>query len=531
MNNFEELGLSKALQKVLPELGIFEPTPIQEQAIPILTSKQTDLIGLAQTGTGKTAAFGLPLLDAIDPKLNYTQALILAPTRELGQQIAQQLLAFAKYLNTIRIQAVYGGASISDQMRALKNTPHIIIATPGRLLDLINRKAIKLDRIGHIILDEADEMLNMGFKEDMDIILSFTDKNKLTWLFSATMPAEIKRITKKYMNNPVEITVNSGIRINENIEHQYTVVKSSDKTEALKRFMDVDTNMRGIVFCRTKLSTQSLAEDLSRQHYKVDAIHGDLSQNMRDRVMRKFKDHSLKILIATDVAARGIDVNDLTHIIHYSLPDDYSYYTHRSGRTARAGKNGISLALVTKKESDKIYALEKMLKIKFEKVSPPKVSEIQTQRIIHWASNVADTEVSSKTDTTVIAEAEKIFKRFSKEELITKLVNSEIEQFNYNGNQNDLSAVEDLPVKSSGKDPNKIKFFINLGSFDKLNKKDLLDFICEQTKIERDGIGNIRLQKKFSFFEVDKLYAKKVSSGFKGVFIKGRKLRVNRDNV
>ncbi|NNC94972.1 MAG: DEAD/DEAH box helicase, partial [Chitinophagales bacterium] len=324
-------------------MGFENPTEIQEAAIPFLVDGDDDLIGLAQTGTGKTAAFGLPLLNRIDYNNKDTQALILAPTRELGQQIAEQLQQFSKHLRKVKILPVYGGASISHQIKAIKKGQHIIVATPGRLVDLIKRKVVNLNTVRFLILDEADEMLNMGFKEELDQILFETPAEKLTWLFAATMPKEIKKIVHKYMDDPVEVRVNQKNVVNKNIEHQFAVVKHSNKTEALTRFLDMDPDMRGVVFCRTKRDTQDLAEDLMSRGYKADAIHGDLNQPQRDRVMKRFKSHDLHVLVATDVAARGIDVNDLTHVFHFTLPDDHAYYTHRSGRTARAGKTGISI--------------------------------------------------------------------------------------------------------------------------------------------------------------------------------------------
>ena len=369
MKSFSELGLSKPLLQVLPELGFEKPSPIQEQSIPLLNEKPQDFIGLAQTGTGKTAAFGLPLLDWINTDERTTQALILAPTRELGQQIAGQLEIFAKYLPNIQIQSVYGGASIVVQMKDIKRrTPQIVIATPGRLLDLMRRKVLDLSTIRFVVLDEADEMLNMGFKEDLDDILSYTGDAKNTWLFSATMPKEIRNIVKSYMSKPVEVKVSTGNQLNENIEHQYAVVKSSDKFEGLKRVLDVEEEFRGIIFCRTRIKTQQLADDLNKSGYQSEALHGDLSQAQRDRVMKRFKNHTLQVLVATDVAARGIDVNDLTHVIHYALPDDPSYYTHRSGRTARAGKKGISLSILTNRDMRKLDGLEKALKLKIDKI-------------------------------------------------------------------------------------------------------------------------------------------------------------------
>jgi ATP-dependent RNA helicase DeaD len=541
LNTFKDLGLSERLLKVLPELGIETPTPIQNESIPLLALANKDFIGLAQTGTGKTAAYGLPLIDNIKPDLKQTQALILTPTRELGQQVAQHINAFAKYFNDIHAIAVYGGASISEQIKALKNKPQIVVATPGRLIDLIERKAIKIDKINIVILDEADEMLNMGFKEDIDNILSYTPEEKLTWLFSATMPTEIKRIVSKYMDNPNEITVNAKKEINENIEHQYCVVKSTDKTEALKRFLDLEKNMSAIIFCRTKLSAQDLAENLKKAHYHVDALHGDLSQNQRDVVMRRFKAHTLQVIVATDVAARGIDVDNLTHVIHYTLPDETAYYTHRSGRTARAGKKGISLSLVSTREMGRLNKFEKELKVKFIKTNVPNVKDIQLQNILNWTNEILEVDSSLNLDKTAYEQAELIFANTDKSELIKKLVNKQIQKLNYSHKDGDLndkdksSGTREKVRKDSSNSPSTSTssqfetFFINVGRIDEISKKDLLEMICEVAKIRKNDIGEIEMQKSISFFEIDRKYSKKVIPSFQGMEHNGRKLRVNND--
>ena len=346
LSTFSDLGLSAPLLDAITSLGFETPTEIQEKAIPHLLGGDADFIGLAQTGTGKTAAFGLPLLDLLDPEADFTQAIVLAPTRELGQQIAEQLALFSGKQKGIRTLAVYGGANIVTQIKALKKTRHVVIATPGRLIDLVNRKAVNLEQVRYVVLDEADEMLNMGFKEELDTILGFTPEQKQTWLFSATMPKEIRRMVKDYMSDPFEVRIDPKTVVNTNIQHQYAVVHPKDKAEALTRFLDLDPELYGVVFCRTKMDTQKLAERLVKGGYRADAIHGDLSQAARDRVMMRFKQRDLQVLIATDVAARGIDVNDLTHVFHFALPNDQAYYTHRSGRTARAGKKGISMSLI-----------------------------------------------------------------------------------------------------------------------------------------------------------------------------------------
>jgi ATP-dependent RNA helicase DeaD len=585
LTTFKELGLSNNVLKALSELGFENPTEIQQQAVPQLLEGHHDFIGLAQTGTGKTAAFGLPLLERIDTSIKATQALVLAPTRELGQQIAEQLEKFSKHLDKVNVLAVYGGAAISNQMRALRNTQHVIIATPGRLIDLIERKAVKLDQLKFLVLDEADEMLNMGFKDELDKILSYTPETKMTWLFSATMPAEIKRIVKKYMDNPIETRVNSKDEVNTNIEHQYVVVKQNDKEEALTRFLDLNPNMRGLVFCRTKRDTQNLAEILLGKNYKADALHGDLSQMQRDRVMRRFKAHDLHVLIATDVAARGIDVNDLTHVFHYSLPDDNSYYTHRSGRTARAGKKGISIAFINSREGHKINRLAKTLGIEISRVMIPSNDDIHNIRFENWCRLIMEIETKGKIAPKLLDQVNSIFGSLSKEELIEKIVVDELNKLN-------LGASKDLNVNPSNtrereergdsrregrrgdrrddrrsdrrsddraprdrgprdsndraprerrersdrgerksKNNGNPRFFINLGSRDKVGKHDLMDFVSRISGVQRSSITDVDIQKSFSFFEVEAAAEKKITNKFNNITLEdGRELRVNRDN-
>jgi ATP-dependent RNA helicase DeaD len=438
LSAFKHLGLSNEVLKAVSDLGFEKPSDIQEKAIPTLLQGKRDFIGLAQTGTGKTAAFGLPLLEQLDPTNRATQALILAPTRELGQQIAEQFSKFSKYQEKINVLAVYGGASIVNQIRALKKPQQVIIATPGRLLDLLRRKAVRLDQVKFLVLDEADEMLNMGFKEDLNKILSHTPDDKLTWLFSATMPEEINRIVSKYMDDPFVVKVNIRERVNVNIEHLFTVVTRANKTEALTRFIDINPDMRAVVFCRTKRDTQNLAEDLLKKNYKADAIHGDLSQSQRDRVMKRFKSKELHILIATDVAARGIDVDDLTHVFHFTLPDDISYYTHRSGRTARAGKKGISVAFINGREKNRINRLSSALGISFEKIQIPNALDITDVRIEDWCQKILNTSTKGKLDPQIQAKVDIIFGNLSKEELIAKFLMHEIDKIN-TGTDKDLN--------------------------------------------------------------------------------------------
>lgn len=592
MSNFQSLGLSDPIVKALDELGFETPTAIQEEAIPQLTAELRDFIGLAQTGTGKTAAFGLPLLQQLDPDTPNTQALIIAPTRELCQQIAQQMESFAKYMKWVQIVSVYGGAPIQGQIRQLKKPTQIIVATPGRLIDLIGRKAVKIGSITNVVLDEADEMLNMGFKDDIDKILSFTPETKTTWLFSATMPPPIRKIVRDYMVDPLEVKVSTGTQVNENIEHQYVVVKASDKAESLTRFLDADPDMRGIVFCRTRRDTQALAEILMRKGYKAEALHGEMSQAQRDRVMDRFKKHHLQVCVATDVAARGIDVNDLTHVIHYALPDDQAYYTHRSGRTARAGKKGISLAVVTAYEKRKIKWFERDLKVTFTPTTVPGGEEIRKQKIARWTDAVCNIPVPEYLDAATLEQAIATLEAFTKEELIAKLIGRELESLGLSGRDRDLNDVGgrrdredrgdrkprdrndrgdrrdrdrgprdrkdrfDRGEKKDWKDKKRDRperparaerpdraervdhsdmetdrFFINLGSMDKISKRDLMEFVLEVGKLKRGQLGSVTLDKKSSYFEVEKGAAKNVAARFNGLIVDGRPLRVNLDGT
>ncbi len=433
--SFAKLGLSEPLHRAIKEMGFENPTDIQEKALPILLESETDFIGLAQTGTGKTASFGLPLLQNLNPKDSFIQGLILAPTRELCRQITDQLYSYSKYLKKVKILPVYGGASIGVQLKELKKGQHVIVATPGRLIDLINRKAIKLDRISHLILDEADEMLNMGFKEDIDQILEYTPEEKLTWLFSATMPPAIKTIVKKYMTEPQEVVINPKEEVNANISHYFAVVKSSNKADALRRFLDVIEDLRCVIFCRTKIATQQLAEYLMKHGHLADSLHGDLSQAQRDRVMARFRQKNIEILVATDVAARGIDVNDISHVFHYSLPDDLSYYTHRSGRTARAGKSGASIAFISGKELYRISKLERALKIKINKVLVPKARDIIKTKLESWLDKIKSTPPIHYIEPELMTHVQMSLADVSKEELIEKILSIQLNKLQFENNK------------------------------------------------------------------------------------------------
>lgn len=425
MTNFSQLGLSDSILRAISELGFETPSQIQADSIPFLISQDIDFIGLAQTGTGKTAAFGLPLLDKIDINLDHTQALVLAPTRELGQQIGGQLQMFGKFIKGLKIETVYGGSPIQAQIRSIKSkSPQIIIATPGRLMDLINRKVIDISKIRTLVLDEADEMLNMGFKEDIDTILSFTSGVSKIWLFSATMPPEIRHIVKNYMSDPREVRVTPQNVMNENIAHHYYLINRDDKTEAIVRLLHSEPDMVGIIFCRTKMDTQKLADELSSRGYAVEALHGDMNQGQRDRVMNKFKAHKIRLITATDVAARGIDVKNISHVIHHSLPDDAEYYTHRSGRTARAGEKGVSLSLATRGDLRKINSFDKKLKLGITKSAIPTMVDISRQRLTTWVSEVKSVQDLPAQDLTDEIEAQ--LATLSKRELIERLVAMEM---------------------------------------------------------------------------------------------------------
>ena len=514
---------------VLDKIGFENPTPIQEKSIPLLLNNNpTDFIGLAQTGTGKTAAFGLPLIDIIDSENKTTQALIMAPTRELSQQTAKQLVDFSANNRALNVEVVYGGAAITNQIKALKKPTQIVVATPGRLLDLIKRKAIKLDNVKHVILDEADEMLNMGFKEDIDKILSHTLENRVIWLFSATMPREIRRIVKTYMDSPLEVAVNSEEISNKDIAHKYITTKSTNKIPALRRFLDIQPDMRGIMFCRTRRETQQIADDLGGMGYGVEALHGDLSQAQRDAVMRRFKGRRMQLLIATDVAARGIDVNDLTHVIHHTLPDQMEYYTHRSGRTGRAGKKGVSLAFINPRENRKIAEIEKKIKIKFERIEVPSVEELKSSRINNWANLIINTEVDSQADE-ILTDLDGQFAHLSKEDILKRLITSQLDHLMIqNGEAADLNESYGGSHEKSSKGGFN-KYFVNIGMIDGVTRADLLHFLSDISEVDRKSFGEVSMQKNCAFFEVDSKTDNGFSEKFEGVEVEGRNIRVNRE--
>ena len=539
---FEELGLREEVLKSLKELGFEAPTPIQEQAIPHLMKDDCDFVGLAQTGTGKTAAFGLPLINKINSASNRPQGLIICPTRELCMQITRDLEVFSKYMKC-PVVSVYGGADIGRQISQIKRGVAIVVATPGRLLDLIKRRALQLSDVECVVLDEADEMLNMGFKEDIDSILETTPESKSVWLFSATMPKDVARIAKTYMTDPLEVSIGHKNQSNDNIEHIYYVVKDRDRYEAVKRLIDFHPNIYGLIFCRTKHETATVAEKLGRDGYNAEPLHGDLTQPMRDRVMARFRSKELQILVATDVAARGIDVDDITHVINYNLPDDTENYTHRSGRTARAGKKGQSLVLVTPKESYKIKAIERQMSKEFGTGKIPNAEEICEIQLMKLIQNTIDIKIKEKDIEKFMPQILAAFEDMDKTEIIKKFVSAEFNQFiEYYDRAGD---VNQRAKQDSGKDRDrdrtdkgqrardegKTRFFLSAGKRDGLNPGALLRVVCDSAGINSDGIGRIDIMTSYAFFDVDEAHTERILKSVNGAEFEGVKLSVEVTNT
>lgn len=508
MNPFESLGVEAKIVKAITELGFVDPTPIQEKAIPVLLTGKTDIVALAQTGTGKTAAFGIPIIQNIDLNAKTTEALILCPTRELCVQISKDLKEYSKYINGFNVVAIYGGASIDNQIREIKRGAHIIVGTPGRMVDMIDRRAISLKNVSQVVLDEADEMLNMGFQEDLKSILSDTPKNKTTWLFSATMSKEVANIAKGYMNTPQEITVGNRNQGAEKIEHVYYVIHEREKYAALKRILDFNPGIFAIVFCRTKIETQKIADHLIKDGYDADALHGDLSQSQRDHVMKRYRNRSLQILVATDVAARGIDVDNVTHVVNYNIPDELESYTHRSGRTARAGKSGVSIVLVNGREVGKVRILERITGKKFIKSQVPGGYEVCGKQLLHLIKKIHDVPVSEKEIESYLPVAYEELGDLSKEELIKRMVSVEFNRFlEYYRNAPDLNLSQSESGRSSSFSGSESKtskrLFINLGEMDGLNKEKLKFFLSEIAGVDPKMFGSVDVKSSFSFVEID----------------------------
>ncbi|MEN8927710.1 MAG: DEAD/DEAH box helicase [Flavobacteriales bacterium] len=580
---FQELGLKQEVLDAVASLGFTEPSPIQQESIPQLLTENRDLVGLAQTGTGKTAAFGLPMVNEVDFDSKKTQGLVICPTRELCIQISKDFVAFSRNFRNANIVPVYGGASIDTQTRQLNRGAQIVVATPGRLVDMIKRKRVDLSQVQYVALDEADEMLNMGFKEDIDGILSNTPETKKTWLFSATMPREVVRIAKTYMTDPIEITVGTKNATAKNIEHQFFRVHDRDRFDGLKRIIDFEPDMYGVIFCRTRRETAEVAEKLMKNNYSAEPLHGELSQAQRDRVMRAFRKKDIQLLVATDVAARGIDVDDITHVINYNLPDEIESYTHRSGRTARAGKKGVSMLLLNNREAGKLRQIERIINTEIKQAKFPTGEDICQKQLLQLIDKVVDVEVKEEQLGQFLPSIEEKLAELSKEEIIKKFVSAEFNKFlSYYGNSrdiNDMSAARsggsdrgrdrgrgrnDRNDRSRGRDRDRERsprgdrgrdrgddrreraprrertndrsdreshnrnldgetttLFINVGLKEFTDKGHLIRVLCQEGGVAGKNLGRIRMMDKFTFVDVAPKVAEKLLKGINGVEVDG----------
>ena len=574
MITFSDLGLDERLVQATDALGFVNPTAIQEKSIPVLLSGTKDMIGLAQTGTGKTAAFGLPLLQLVDDKQRFAQALVICPTRELCMQIVTEMELFKKFMPNMHIVAVYGGTSISMQIRDIKRGVQIVVATPGRLIDLIERKAINLEEIKYVVLDEADEMLNMGFQEDIEFILQNTPKKESTWLFSATMPSEIRRVSKKYMKDPLEITVGKMNTANKNIDHQYYTTQAQHRYETLKRLIDFNPGMYGIIFTRTKIDAQDIAEKLTREGYDIDALHGDLSQPQRDKVMNAFRDKTLQLLIATDVAARGIDVKEITHVINFELPDDTEVYTHRSGRTGRAGSTGICMSIVHQREIHKLRSIERLIQSPINKLDIPNGKDVCRKQFYYFMDKLLKVDISHGDYQTYLPMLQEKFADVTKEEILMRLAATEFDRFlryyensedlnirassrdgnrrepirngrdggrdagrtndrsRDRGDRNDRFSSDRRPASrdGGGGDGNYTRLFVNLGTKDGFYKASFLQFVLDMSDLKKESLGKIDMKEMNSWIEIENGAAKQMISSVDGKNYRGRKIRMNDAN-
>ncbi|MDD4108534.1 MAG: DEAD/DEAH box helicase [Prolixibacteraceae bacterium] len=546
---FKEMGLSSDILKAAEELGFEMPTPIQEKTIPILLENSQDIIALAQTGTGKTAAFGMPVIQQIDIHNKNIQVLVLSPTRELAMQIANDLVAYSKYVSGIKIAVVYGGSDIQKQISQLDKGVSIVVGTPGRTLDLIKRKKLKINNIRWLILDEADEMLSMGFKDELDAILENSPEGKRTLLFSATMPAEISSIAGKYMTDPFEISAgrkNSGA---DNVEHHYYLIHAKDRYIALKRVADINPNIYSIIFCRTRAETKEVADKLMQDGYNADALHGDLSQAQRDHVMARFRGKHLQMLVATDVAARGLDVNDLTHVINYNLPDDPEIYIHRSGRTGRAGKSGVSVVLINLREKGKLQQTEKKINKKFVKLLVPSGKEICEKQLFSLIDRVEKVSVNEDQIEEFMPAIYKKLEWLEREELIKHFVSVEFNRFlqyyenapNINVEDNYSGKADEVRTGKRGKkqtiqrnrggkvrnDYDFSRFFFNQGKKNGISKRKIIDLVNHHLPNRSAEIGDIEVMRNFSFFEVDRRYEREILRSFKKSSYKGHPLEID----
>jgi ATP-dependent RNA helicase DeaD len=567
MMTFEGLGLDARLVQATDALGFKQPTPIQEQAIPVLLSGTKDLVGLAQTGTGKTAAFGLPLLQLVDAGQKHPQALVVCPTRELCMQIVNEVELFKKFIPGMHVIAVYGGTSIGLQIRDLKRGVQIVVATPGRLIDLIERKAINLEQIKYVVLDEADEMLNMGFQDDIEFILQNTPKREATWLFSATMPPEIRRVSKKYMQQPTEITVGKMNTANKNVDHQYYVANAHHRYETLKRIIDFNPGIYGIIFTRTKVDAQNIAEKLTREGYDIDALHGDLTQQQRDKVMGEFREKALQLLIATDVAARGIDVQGITHVVNYELPDDMEVYTHRSGRTGRAGNTGVCLSIVHSREIGKLRQIERLVQVPFHKLEIPSGKDVCRKQFFSFMEKLLKADISHGDYESYVPMLAEKFADVTKEEVLKRVAAMEFDRFlKYYENAEDLNVRERVreygrDSRDGGRDARPggerrefgrrgeaadartprardfnggggdyARLFVNLGTKDGFYKASFLQFILDMSDLQKEVLGRIDMKEMNSWIEIDRKSAPQMIRAIDGKNYKGRRIRMNDAN-
>jgi ATP-dependent RNA helicase DeaD len=548
MNAFEALGLNEQLVQAITEMGFETPTPIQEKAIPVLLSGTTDFVGLAQTGTGKTAAFGLPLLHLIDVSQKHPQALIVCPTRELCLQICNDLMNFKKHVRGLNVEPVYGGASIVMQIRELRKGVQIVVATPGRLIDLIERKAIDLQKVKYVVLDEADEMLNMGFRDDIDFVLKNTILRESIWLFSATMPTAVKAISRNFMTNPIEVTMGKKNTANVNIDHQYFITPAHSRYDTLKRLVDFNPGMYGVIFTRTKADAQEVAERLVKEGYDIEALHGDLTQQQRDKVMGRFRAKSIQLLIATDVAARGIDVDGITHVINYELPDDIEVYTHRSGRTARAGKSGICITICHSREAYKIRSIEKMVNAQFHRLDIPSGKDVCRKQFFHFMDKLMLADISNGEYENYLPDLQEKFADVSKDEVLKRVAALEFNHFlKYYQNSDDLNTKTDSRERrDTGRDRDAGSFerkerstftrtvdngfsrlFINLGTKDGFYKASFLQFILDESNLNKEVLGKIDIREMNAWVEVDKAAAGKMIKSMDGKKYNGRLVRMN----
>ncbi len=526
MTSFKALGLEENLLKAIADMGFETPSEVQEKAIPILLTRETDMVSLAQTGTGKTAAFGFPMLQKIDVNNRTTQGLILSPTRELCIQITNEMIAYGKYMPGLNVTAIYGGASITDQARQIKKGSQIIVATPGRMKDMIGRRLVDISKIDYCVLDEADEMLNMGFFEDITEILSHSPKEKSTWLFSATMPKGVSTIAKKFMHTPVEITVGTKNVGSDQVSHEYYLVNARDRYKALKRLVDANPDIFSLIFCRTKSDTQKVSEQLIEDGYNAAAIHGDLSQSQRDLVMKSFRNRQIQMLVATDVAARGIDVDDITHVINYQLPDELEIYTHRSGRTGRAGKTGVSMVIVSKSEVRKIKNIERNIQKQFVAKEIPSGMEICEVQMFHLANSIKDTEINPEINA-YLPNINEVLAGFSKEELIKKVFSVEFTRFlNYYKNSADLNLSGGDRNVSDEDSKDSTRYFLNIGGKDGFDWMSLKDFLRDLLQLSKDEVYKVEVKDSFSFFNTDTTHQELVMGIFDDFKLDGRQINV-----